>query len=214
MNIVDISNKRYTTKHYDKSKKISAEHIEQLLTVIRNSPTSVNSQPGHFFIADNDAAKAKILPALADFNYPRVEDSSHTIVFCVKTPLDEAHLQNLLAQEEKDGRLPTPDLKEAQDKGRHYFVGLNSTTPESQFAWESKQLYIALGQLLFAAAAIGIDSTAIEGYDSAKMDEILGLKEKGLRSIVVATLGYRSKDDGNAHRPKSRLPNDQIFTTI
>ncbi|WP_392559466.1 oxygen-insensitive NAD(P)H nitroreductase [Orbus mooreae] len=214
MNIVEISKARYTTKHYDKSKIISATELEQLLTVLRNSPSSVNSQPWHFFVVDNEAAREKILPAIADFNRPRVTDSSHTIVFCVKTPLDEAHLQNLLAQEDRDGRFPSADLKEAQDKGRHYFVGLNSTTPEAQFAWESKQAYIALGQLLFAAAAIGIDSTAIEGYDSAKMDEILGLKTQGLRSIAIVTLGYRDPKDGNAHRPKSRLPNEQIFTFL
>lgn len=214
MNIVEISQNRYTTKHYDKTKTISDEHIEQLLTVLRNSPSSVNSQPWHFFVVGNEAAKAKILPAIAEFNQPRVTDSSHSIVFCVKTPLDEAHLQNLLQQEEQDGRFPSADLKEAQDKGRHFFVGLNSSTAQSQLEWESKQAYIALGQLLFAAAAIGIDSTAIEGYDSAKMDEILGLKEKGLKSIVVASLGYRDANDSNAKRPKSRLPNEQIITFL
>lgn len=214
MNIVEISEKRYTTKHYDPTKKIPAEVIEQLLTVLRNSPSSVNSQPWHFYVIDNEAAKNKILPAIADFNQPRVTGSSHTIVFCIKTPLDEAHLVNLLNQEEKDGRLPSAELKASQDQGRRYFVNLNSKTPESQQCWEGKQAYIALGQLLFAAAAIGVDSTAIEGYDSAKMDEILDLKSKGLKSIVVATLGYRAQDDGNAHRPKSRLPEDQIFTFL
>lgn len=214
MNIVDISKARYTTKHYDKSKTISAEDMSQLLTVLRNSPSSVNSQPWHFYVLDNEAAKTKVLPAIAEFNQSKVTDSSHTIVFCVKTPLDEAHLQNLLQQEDQDGRYPSADLKEAQDKGRHYFVELNSTTEQSQFEWACRQTYIAFGQLLFAAAAIGIDSTSIEGFDSAKMDEILGLKDKGLKSVVIATLGYRDVNDGNAHRNKSRLPNEQIFTFL
>lgn len=214
MNIVEISNYRYTTKHYDKSKKIPAQQIEQLLAVLRNTPSSVNSQPWHFIVIESDTAKQKIVPAIPDFNLPRVVDSSHTIVFCAKTPLDETHLHNVLEQEDKDGRYPSADLKEGQDKGRHYFVNLNSTTVESQIQWESKQIYIALGQLLFAAAAIGIDSTAIEGYDSAKMDEILDLKAKGLKSVVVATIGYRAANDSNAQRPKSRLPNEQIFTIL
>lgn len=214
MNIVDISKSRYTTKHYDASKKIPAEQIAQLLEVLRNSPSSVNSQPWHFFVVDNEAAKAKILPAITDFNQPRVTGSSHTIIFCVKTPLDEAHLQNLLTQEDKDGRFPDASQKTAQDQGRHFFVNKNSATPEAQLAWECKQLYIALGNLLYAAAAIGIDSTAVEGYDDIKMDEILGLKEKGLKSVVVATLGYRDTNDSNAKRPKSRLPKEQIFTFL
>ncbi|MCO6524514.1 MAG: nitroreductase family protein, partial [Candidatus Schmidhempelia sp.] len=106
------------------------------------------------------------------------------------------------------------DLKQAQDQGRRHFVKLNSETIESQQYWESKQAYLALGQLLFAAAAIGIDSTAIEGYDAAKMDEILELKSKELKSVIVVTLGYRAENDGNAHRPKSRLPKQQIFTFL
>ncbi|OCG14309.1 NAD(P)H nitroreductase [Gilliamella sp. wkB292] len=214
MNIVEISQKRYTTKHYDPTKKIPVAIIEQLLTVLRNSPSSVNSQPWHFYVIESDTAKNKILPAFPDFNQPRVTGSSHTIVFCIKVPLDESHLVNLLNQEEKDGRLPSEDLKVSQDQGRRYFVNLNSATPESQQCWEEKQTYIALGQLLFAAAAIGVDSTAIEGYDSAKIDEILDLKSKGLKSVVVATLGYRAADDGNAHRPKSRLPKEQLFTYL
>ena len=115
MNIVEISQKRYTTKHYDKTKKIPKEKIEQLLTVLRNSPSSVNSQPWHFYIIDNDAVKDKILPAIAEFNQPRVTDSSHTILFCIKSPLEDAHLVNLLNQEEKDGRLPSSELKQTDN---------------------------------------------------------------------------------------------------
>jgi nitroreductase / dihydropteridine reductase len=214
MNIVEISQKRYTTKHYDNAKKIPNDKVEQLLTVLRNSPSSVNSQPWHFYIIDNDAAKNKILPAIVEMNQPKVTDSSHTIVFCIKTTIDDAHLANLLNQEDKDGRYPSAELKQAQDQGRRHYVKLNSATIESQQCWESKQIYLALGQLLFAAAAIGVDTTAIEGYDATKMDEILELKSKGLKSVVVATLGYRAENDGNAHRPKSRLPKEQLFTFL
>ncbi|OTQ55042.1 nitroreductase family protein, partial [Gilliamella apis] len=168
----------------------------------------------HFYIIDNDAAKDKILPAIAEFNQPRVTDSSHTILFCIKSPLEDAHLVNLLNQEEKDGRLPSSELKQTQDESRRFFVTKNSKTIESQQSWEGKQTYLALGQLLFAAAAIGVDSTAVEGFDCDKMDEILELKRKGLKSLVIATLGYRSENDGNAHRPKSRLPKEQIFTFL
>ena len=69
-----------------------------------------------------------------------------------------------------------------------------------------------MGFLLAAAAEKGIDSTPIEGLDTAKLDEILGLREKGMRSVAVVTLGYRSPNDGNAQRPKSRLALDRIVT--
>ena len=214
MNITDISRQRYTTKHYDKTKKIPAEQLAQLFEVIRNSPSSVNSQPWHFFVVDNDEARARIMPAIVEMNHPRVADSSHTLIFCVKTPLDEQHLQNVLAQEEKDGRFEENEFKEMTDKGRRFFVNKNSVTPHSQLEWECRQLYIVLGQLLFAAAAIGIDSTAIEGFDDQKMDEILGLQQEGLKSVLVVSLGYRAANDSNATRPKSRLPEEQIFTRL
>lgn len=214
MNMIDISAKRYTTKHYDKTKKISNEDIDKLCTILQNSPSSVNSQPWHFVVVGNDTGKEKILPAIAEPNKPRVVESSHTVVMCIKTPLDETYLQALLAQEEKDGRYPTEQDKQAQDKGRHFFVELNSSSLECQMAWERKQVYIALGQLLFAAAGMGIDSTAIEGFNTEKMDELLDLRSKGLSSVVVATLGYRDKHDSNASRPKSRLPKDQLFTFL
>lgn len=214
MNMVDISKQRYTTKHYNKNKLISPKHIDELCTILQNSPSSVNAQPWHFIVIGTEQGRQKILPAIPDFNIPRVQDSSHTVIFCARTPIDDTHLQNVLNQEEKDGRYSNEQDKKGSDQGRHYFVNLNSTTPQNQLVWASKQIYIALGNLLFAAAGMGIDSTAIEGFDDRKIDEILDLPAKGLKSVVVATLGYRAADDSNAKRPKSRLPKEQLFTFL
>lgn len=212
MNIAEISAKRFTAKKYDSSKKIPQQQVKELCTVLRNSPSSVNSQPWHFFVISSPEAKQKILPAIMEFNHDRITNASQIVIFCVKSPITKEHLAKLLAQEEKDGRFATPDLKEATDKSRHYFVGLNSNTPEQQFAWASRQVYIALGNLMQAAACLDIDSTPIEGLDKEKMDELLGLKEKGLASLVVASLGYHAENDFNAKLPKSRLPSEEIFT--
>lgn len=71
-----------------------------------------------------------------------------------------------------------------------------------------------MGFLLWAAAERGIDSTCLEGLDMAKMDECLGLSEKGLRTVCAVSLGYRLPDDSNAARPKSRLPMDEVVTVF
>lgn len=81
-------------------------------------------------------------------------------------------------------------------------------------AWEARQAYIGMGFLLFAAAGMGIDSTALEGIDFPKLNEILGLDEKNLTAIAAVSLGYRSPKDGNAQRPKSRLTRDELFTSL
>lgn len=201
MSLLDVARTRYTTKHYDPAKRVSDADFADLLEVLRLAPTSVNAQATRYFVADNAAAKEKILPAILDFNRPRVTESSHTIVFAVKDPITDADFEEVLAKEEADGRFPNAGAKAVQDQGGSY-------------AWTARQSYIAMGFLLAAAAEKGIDSTPIEGLDTAKLDEILGLREKGMRSVAVVTLGYRSPNDGNAQRPKSRLALDRIVTRL
>lgn len=128
--------------------------------------------------------------------------------------VSDADFEEVLAKEEADGRFPNAEAKSVQDQGRRYFAGLFAKAPGGSYAWTARQSYIAMGFLLAAAAEKGIDSTPIEGLDTAKLDEILGLREKGMRSVAVVTLGYRSPNDGNAQRPKSRLALDRIVTRL
>ena len=212
--MLEIVRKRYTTKHYDETKRISDEDFAKLAEVLRLSPSSVNSQPWHWFVADTDEAKAKILPAGLDFNCERVTKASHVVVFTVHEDLDDDYLKALLAPEIADGRFTKEEIIPGADAGRRHFVGLHQVTKEEIISWQSRQAYIAMGFLLFAAAGMGIDSTCLEGLDMAKMDEILGLKEKGLRTIAAVSLGYRVPNDSNASRPKSRWPLEKVVTRI
>lgn len=207
-----LSEQRYTAKVYDKSRKIAPEQLQQLLALLRNTPSSVNSQPWHFFVVGSDEGKKTIEPAMLDFNKPRVLDASHVIVFAVRTSMDDAYLDHLLEQDDKYGRFRSEEDRAAQHGGRSFFVGLNRD--KDLVGWETKQAYIALGSLLFGAAALGIDATPIEGFKPAEMDEALGLREKGLTSVLVASLGYSSEDDFNARLPKSRLPQEELFTFL
>lgn len=188
MDIVELVRTRYTTKHYDPARRISDRDIADLMEVLRLSPSSVNSQPWHFFVTGTDEGKARVMPAVLDFNRPRVADASHLVVFAVPVEFTE-------------------------ERFRH-FVGLHQVTQEELLSWETRQAYIAMGFLLWAAAERGIDSTCLEGLDMAKMDECLGLAEKGLRTVCAVSLGYRLPDDSNAARPKSRLPMDEVVTVF
>lgn len=47
--------------------------------------------------------------------------------------------------------------------------------------------------------------------DADKVDEILGLREKGMHAQYAVALGYGAADDHNAARPKSRWPAQRIF---
>ena len=79
---------------------------------------------------------------------------------------------------------------------------------------DEKQVYLALGALLQGAGALEIDACPMEGFDQVKLDEVLGLSEQGLTSVVLVALGYRSELDFNAKLPKSRLPVEALITLI
>lgn len=210
--VADIAKRCYTCKAYDPNKKIPKEAMGQLYSVLRDSPSSVNSQPWHFIVAETEEAKQTILPAFFEFNQPRVINASHIIIFASRNELSSDYLTKIVDQEDQDQRFPETEMKTANDKGRRFFVDLNSQSEANLHQWQDKQIYIALGTLLFAAAALDIDSTPIEGFDPQKLDEILNLKKRGFRSVVVASLGYRSDEDFNAKFNKSRLPAEDLFT--
>jgi len=217
MNLTRIATTRYTTKAYDPHKHIGAALLQQLQVLLRFAPSSVNSQPWHFVIASSGEAKAKIATATSgpySGNEPKVLNASHVVVLCARTELDDAHLERVLEQEERDGRFKTPEAKAMQTRGRGFYVNLHRHELHDTQQWMEKQVYLALGTLLLGAAALEIDATPIEGFDRAALDEALGLRERGLRSVVLTALGYRSEDDFNADLPKSRLPADEIFTAL
>lgn len=214
MNLTQIVQHRHTCKAYDENRRVTDEVLQQLQDILRFSPSSVNSQPWHFFVITSAEAKNKLLPALTEHNVEKVRRSAVTVVFTTKNLLDDAHLQTLLAKEEQDGRFGNPEAKQGMDAGRRHFVGLNSTSTAKQQEWMARQAYLSLGFLLMGAAALGLDATPIEGFFPEKMDDALGLGELGLKSVVVASLGYHSQQDFNASLPKSRLETDQVITRL
>lgn len=208
---------RHTCKAYDPDRKLPADQIEQLKTLLRNSPSSVNSQPWHFIIASSDEGKQRIAKATQggySANEGKVLKASHVVVFCARTTFDDAHRLAILDQEDKDGRYPNADAKAMQDKGRSFYVNQHRFDTRDTQAWMEKQVYLALGTLLLGASALQIDATPIEGFDPRIVNEELGLRAKGLTAVVLAALGYRGEDDFNAKLPKSRFPAELVLSEI
>lgn len=217
MDLLNVSKTRYTTKAYDPIRKISKEQVARLLEILRLTPSSINIQPWHFFIADNQAAKERIAKALVGkyaYNAPKVLDSSHTILFCTKADISEQHLDNLLTQDDISGRFKDEQAKQGQKDSRSGYVNYYRNEKGDIQRWAENQTFIALGQILLAAGIEGIDATPIGGFDEQIINDELQLTEKGLIPSVLLTLGYRSENDFNAKLPKSRLDKEQIFTQL
>ncbi len=207
---------RYTCKAYNPEKKIPAEHIEQLKTLLQFSPSSVNSQPWHFIVAASDAGKAKVAEGTANFafNTDKILKASHVIVLCTRQELSEQHLLQVLAQEAADGRVTDEKSKAAMHQGRQFFVNMHRFELKDAQHWMEKQTYLALGTLLLGAASLGIDATPIEGFDVTALNQALGLREQGYNASVIVALGYRDDSDFNAKLPKSRLPQSDVISEI
>ncbi len=217
MDILKILQQRYTTKAYDADQKIPHAEFEQLLELLRLSPSSINIQAWHFMIAAQPSAKQRIAKALVGkyaYNAPKVLNASHSIVFCTKTDIDTAHLNAVLSQESQDGRFKDLLSQNNQQASREGYVEHYRHAQGDISRWTENQTFIALGQLLTAAALLKIDATPIGGFDAQILSDELKLAEQGLKPSVIVALGYRAESDFNAQLPKSRLPAAQIFSHI
>jgi nitroreductase/dihydropteridine reductase len=217
MNLIEIAQSRHTVKAFEPGRALSQAAVEQLLAVLHNSPSSVNSQPWHHVVASTPEGRERIARSMHGkyaYNAPKVINASHAIVLCTRVDIDPAHLEAILEQEERDGRFPTEGAKTGQDNTRRAYVAQHRYDLRDIPQWMEKQVYLALGGLLLGAAVLGVDATPLEGFDRGVLDFELGLREKALTGVVVAAFGHRSENDFNARLPKSRLPREQVFTFI
>ena len=203
-------NWRYATKQFDPTRKISPNDWAALEEALRLTPSSFGLQPWKFIVVTDPAVRAQLLPA--SWNQTQITDASHLVVLAAKTELGETEIDAYLQNSANASGIPFQALADY----RKLIVGfaVHSLDPAARNAWTRNQTYIALGNLLTSAALLGIDACPMEGFDRAKYDEILGLKEKGYASAVVATLGYRQASDKYSTAPKARFPKEDLFLEV
>ncbi|WP_342247084.1 oxygen-insensitive NAD(P)H nitroreductase [Pseudomonas sp. OTU5201] len=217
MNLASLASQRYTTKAYDPARRVPQATIDELLVLLRQAPSSVNSQPWHFVVAGSEEGKARLAKGTQGpyaYNQPKVLDASHVILICARTEMTDAHLAHVLQQEADDGRFRDDEARAGQQRTRQTYVDLHRYERNDLQHWMEKQAYLALGTLLLGAAAMGVDATPMEGFDPQFLDAELGLRKQGYTSLVLVALGHRSDKDFNAALPKSRLPADRVITEI
>ncbi len=217
MNVKEILNFRYSTKEFDPEKKISEEDFDQVKALLQMSPSSTNLQPWHFIIASTDEGKQRIAKGTQgffSFNASKVLDASHVIVFAARTSADEAYMKHLLEQEDKDGRYPNDEVKQSVYGARNLFANIHRYDLKDFQHWLEKQVYLNMGNLLLGVGALGIDAVPMEGVDVKAIDDEFDLRAKGFTTVGVVSLGYRKDSDFNAKTPKSRLPQEEIFSLV
>lgn len=217
MNLVEVAQTRYATKKFDASKRIPDEVFDQIKALLRLSPSSVNSQPWHFVIAETSESRKRMsqgTQGVYSANEPKVLDASHVILFCAKTDMDDNYLLHLLESEDKDGRFPSPENKEMVKKVRAFYADLHRKDLNDTQSWMEKQVYLNMGTILLGAGVLGVDAVPIEGVDVTALNEEFDLINQGYTAMTMMALGYRDEEDFNAALPKSRLPEEEIFTIL
>ncbi len=204
MNLIEIMERRYSTKKFDNTRKISAEDMKQIKELLRLSASSVNTQPWHFIIASSEEGKKQISKSTQGFyafNDEKVLTASDIVVLCARTSMDEDYLQHILEKEDQDGRFANEEIKNGMHGGRSTFVNFHKNDYNDLQYWMDKQVYLNMGSLLLGSAALGIDAVPMEGFDVKVLNEELGLTEKGLTAVALVPLGYKANDDFNAQLP-------------
>jgi nitroreductase / dihydropteridine reductase len=196
MNFLDQMKKRYTVKKYNSQAKISNEQIQTLKEILHLSPSSINSQPWNFVFVNNAEIKEQLAGA-SYFNKEKVLESSQLIVFqALKNPED--------FEKQIEENLPEGSI--------NYYKTFVKPKGEAEIkSWLKHQVYLSLGVLLSACAAMEIDSTPMEGIENDKYDAILN-NEK-YESLFAVAIGVKSEEDKNqpVHTPKKRLERQSVI---
>lgn len=215
--IIEDLNRRYTTKKYDVTKRISAGDMAIIKEALRMSPSSVNSQPWKFIVIESDAAKERLHDTFANkfqFNQPHAKEASHIILFAYNPRLTKEHYTKVVDAEVNSGHLSKENYDEMIGKGM-FFADLNTDETGFNGHWTKAQTYLALGNALHTVTRLGIDSTPMEGVDSELIGTIFKDELDGYVCEVALALGYHLEgDDYNHGKPKARLPLDDVVTVL
>lgn len=206
---IENQNWRYATKKFDATKKISTEDLEILKEAIRLSSSSYGLQPYKVLIVENPELRAKIQPAA--WGQSQIVEASHLIIFANETNVDDSTIDSFLQNISETRNTPIETLSGYGDFMKSKISTLDA---DIKNVWTAKQTYLALGNLLNAAADLKIDATPMEGFVPAQVNEILGLDKLGLNASLIATLGYRHEEDSTQHYKKVRKSNEELFITL
>lgn len=208
MELIQKLNWRYAAKRMN-GQKVPQEKIDNILEAIRLSASSGGLQPYKVFVISDEAVKEK-LRAVAN-NQPQITEGSHVLVFAayseIKPEIIDQYMNNVAA---------TRNVTVESLAGfRAMFDNIATKGADHNFTWASRQSYVALGTGIIAAAYSEVDATPMEGFNNEGVDELLGLKEKGLKSVSILTLGYRDEaNDFLAPLKKVRKSKADLFEMI
>lgn len=198
---------RYATKKFDATRHIDSSTWAVLEEALVLTPSSYGLQPWKFLVVTDPALKAKLRPV--SWNQGQVEDCSHHVVFLMKKDLGLPEIERFVDRIAEVRGVS----RESLEMYRGFMVGDLAEGPRAKKIneWAARQVYIALGNFMTAAALLGVDTCPMEGIDPVKYDEILGLGGSGWTTVCACPAGYRAPDDKYASLAKVRFKAEELI---
>jgi len=200
---------RYATKVFDTGKELPAEDLEYILEAGNLAATSYGLQPFSMVVV-TDAAKKQALLEHA-YGQQQVVGNGALIVLAASTNVDTNYINEYASRVESIRGLPAGSAGGYKDM---MVSDLTNRTAEARLAWSQKQVYIALGTMMAAASEKEVDNAALEGFNPAGFNEVLGLDALNLHATVLLVLGHRSEADATQHYVKVRKPINDIVVLM
>jgi nitroreductase len=203
--IIQALSWRYATQVFDKEKKVDEEDIHTILEAARLSPSPFGIEPWKFLVIQNPELRAKV------GKQPKMTEASHLIVITYRTDVVENITRERI---ERTAKIQNQKATELDGLKKSIESSIQKKYTDGNLeSWIRSQSYIPLGIMIETASLLGIDNGPMEGFDPQTVDEVLGLKEKNLKSLTMLALGYRGEDPASL-RPKVRRAFDEVVEFI
>lgn len=210
MSFIEQLNWRYATKRMVADKAVPQEKVNAIIEATRLSASSYGLQPYNLLVIQDKELLQKI-QAIA-YNQPQIGETSTLLVFAAWDKPTQERIDTFFNFIASERGIPVEALAgyKSMVEGK-----IGSLDEVSVFNWMAHQTYLALGTALAAAAIEQVDATPMEGFNPAALDELLGLSEKGLKSVVILPLGYRDEaNDPLANAKKVRKSTEDFIVSL
>lgn len=208
MNIIEALEWRYAVKKFDPDYKLKRGKLDRLSKALTLTATSMGMQLMEFLIIENKELQKAIRPIA--YNQAQIEECSHLIVLCRKNTVEQKDI-NEIVQITLEKRKVEPNQLSGYKKMLESSLTMEKN---KQAIWMENQVYIAMGNLLTVCAVEKIDACPMEGFDREKLDALLDLDKKNLKSVLMCPVGKRSAEDKYKGLKKIRRPEEKIITYI
>ncbi len=200
---------RYATKKMN-GQTVPKEKLDYILEAARFAPSSSGLQPYRIFVI-SDRKKLEQIRGLA-FNQSQITDCSHLLIWAAWDSYSADRVEDVLLSTSRERGLPDAKATDYKKQLLDLYEPLGKEWQENRCA---KQAYISFGMAIAAAAEQKVDATPMEGFDNAKMDELLGLEKLRLKSVVMLPIGYREEtNDWLLNLKKWRTPKTEFVSVI